>query len=69
MVREFDCADCGAHVTSFGDTGVLFLMGKRRDVANEQNLCAECMYIRSIEDPIEREAVRDFLHRPKEKPV
>lgn len=49
--HEFDCIDCGTHVLSFGP-----------EHANDENICAECMWLRSIEDPIEREQLRKFLN-------
>jgi hypothetical protein len=64
MTREFICRDCGIAVTSIGDaSGHLFLMGKEREAANEQDLCLECLWLRSIEDPVEREELRQFLAR------
>jgi hypothetical protein len=63
MTREFICRDCGIHVSAFGDAGQLILMGKPRETANEQDLCVECLLLRSIEDPVEREELRQFLAR------
>ena len=48
--REFDCIDCGIHVLQF-----------MPHQANDQNLCAECTWLRSVEDPVEREKLREFL--------
>lgn len=50
--REFICKDCDTQVFSFAP-----------DHANDQDLCAECLWLRSIEDPVERELLRDFLNR------
>lgn len=50
--REFDCADCGARVASFGVVA-----------ANEQDICAVCLWLRDIADPVERERARRFLRR------
>lgn len=49
---EFDCIDCGIHVLRFIN-----------HFANDQYLCAECTWLRSIEDPVEREKLRKFLNR------
>ena len=59
MTREFICRDCGIHVSAFGDA-------KPRETANEQDLCVECLWLRSIEDPVEREQLRQFLARRDE---
>ena len=48
--REFDCIDCGIHVLQFVT-----------HYANDENICAECSWLRSIEDPVEREKVRAWL--------
>lgn len=53
MPREFVCTDCGTPVFSFGESA-----------ANDQDICAECQWLRSIADPIERERLRQFLHTP-----
>lgn len=53
MTVEFTCKDCGTVVFSFGEAAA----------ANTQDLCAECIWLRSIEDPQEREKLRDFLSR------
>jgi hypothetical protein len=53
--REFICMDCGSTVTVFMPLA-----------ANEQDICIECTFIRSIEDPMERQKIRDFL-KPKQK--
>ena len=50
--REFDCIDCGIHVLQF----VVHQ-------ANDQNLCAECTWLRAVEDPAEREKLREFLNK------
>ena len=55
MPREFTCVDCGAHVAVFGEL-----------IANDQDLCMECMWLRSIEDPVDREKLREFLKRRDE---
>jgi hypothetical protein len=56
MTREFICRDCGAHVDAFGEPDAF-------KPANDQDLCAECLWLRSIEDPVEREKLREFLRR------
>lgn len=50
IVRTFVCRDCGVDVVSFGPVH-----------ANDQDICAECLWLRSIEDPVEREKLRQFL--------
>jgi hypothetical protein len=35
--------------------------------ANEQHLCAQCMWLRDIEDPVEREALRAWLQKIGER--
>lgn len=54
--REFICRDCGTNVTVFGEVDAF-------KPANDQDLCAECIWIRSIENPVEREKLRAFLQR------
>jgi hypothetical protein len=51
--KEFICRDCATAVASFGDPA-----------ANDQELCAVCLWLRSIADPAERERVRSFLRTP-----
>lgn len=53
MTREFTCTDCGTDVTFFGVEAA----------ANEQDLCATCLWLRAVEDPVEREKLREFLQR------
>lgn len=48
--REFTCQDCGTLVFSFGQPH-----------ANDVDICAECLWLRDIEDPVEREKLRKFL--------
>ena len=48
--REFDCRVCGVHVFSYGAPH-----------ANEQDMCAECLWLLNIEDPVEREKMRVAL--------
>jgi len=50
--RTFICRDCEIEVHAFAP-----------DHANDQDLCVECKWLRAIEDPIEREQLRDFLNR------
>jgi hypothetical protein len=50
MTREFDCADCGTHVYSYGEAA-----------ANDQDICATCQWLRDVEDPEDREMLRAFL--------
>ena len=50
---EFDCIDCGIHVVAFNYLAA----------ANSQDLCFTCQWIRSIEDPEEREKLRAFLNK------
>lgn len=54
LTEEFSCIDCGVRVVRFGPP-----------VANDQHVCAECTWLRSIEDPEERERLRRFLQRQK----
>jgi hypothetical protein len=51
LPREFECMDCGVLVVSLGELA-----------ANDQDCCAECTWLRSVEDPAEREKLRTFLH-------
>lgn len=51
MPREFDCRDCGDHVVSFTEPA-----------ANEQNICAKCLWLREVEDPEDRAMLRAFLN-------
>jgi hypothetical protein len=54
--REFDCIDCGMHVVSWGPM-----------VANDQDLCVTCAWLRTVADETERRRLRTFLKRePKE---
>jgi hypothetical protein len=53
--RQFVCVDCNIHVTTFA--------GRKDPV--EPNLCAVCDFLRTVEDPVEREAMRALL-QPKE---
>lgn len=48
----FVCKDCGVEVTRF------VLMA-----ANDQELCLECEFLRTIEDPGEREELRRVLRQ------
>lgn len=50
--REFICRDCGIHVLTYV-----------HPAANDQDYCAECIWLRSIDDPVEREKLREFLKR------
>jgi hypothetical protein len=52
MTREFTCKDCGTLVFAFGEQH-----------ANDQDLCAECIWLRAVEDPVDREKLREFLKR------
>jgi hypothetical protein len=52
MEREFDCLDCGDHVVAFSAMA-----------ANDQDICAKCLWLRDIEDPYDREMLRTFLNR------
>ena len=54
--REFDCVDCGVHVVFFTPI-----------YANDQDLCVECSFLRSVRDPEEREKIREILK--KERPA
>ena len=51
--HEFICRDCGIHVVMFSE----------HMAANDQDYCAECLWLRSIDDPVEREKLREFLKR------
>ena len=48
--REFRCVDCGAEVCSLGEPH-----------ANDQDMCATCLWLRAVEDDRERERLRAFL--------
>ena len=50
--REFDCIDCGQHVVQIIENH-----------ANDDDVCIECLWLRGIKDPAEREAAREFLRR------
>jgi hypothetical protein len=52
MEREFDCLDCGDHVVALGALA-----------ANDQDICAKCLWLRSIEDPDDRAMLRAFLNK------
>lgn len=52
--RSFTCQDCGTLVFSFGEPH-----------ANDQDVCAECTWLRNIEDPVEREKLRKWLEERK----
>ena len=61
---EFTCVDCGVDVFHFGPKA-----------ANDQHVCATCAWLREIEDPADREKLKEWLeerepnHPPKqEKP-
>jgi hypothetical protein len=49
-VHEFDCKDCGEHVVSFGPI-----------FSNDNDVCAQCTWIRSIPDEADRQRLREFL--------
>lgn len=49
-ISEFICIDCSVPVVRFGTLH-----------ANDQDLCAQCAWLRNIEDPKEREELRKFL--------
>jgi hypothetical protein len=49
--RTFKCEDCGILVIVY------------QTHANDQNLCAECTWLRDIEDVDDRKALREFLRR------
>lgn len=49
-VREFRCEDCGIDVIQLMPVA-----------ANDVPFCGMCSFIRSIEDPVEREMVRRHL--------
>lgn len=61
MPIEFDCIDCGVHVFQF--VNLQFTPGSQ---ANDDHVCAECAFIRTIEDPAEREALRRILQRMRD---
>jgi hypothetical protein len=46
----FTCLDCGIEVHAIGVSA-----------ANDQDLCIECTWLRNIEDPAEREKLRQWL--------
>lgn len=50
--REYDCRDCGVHVFQY-----------LASAANDQEICATCLWLREIDDPEEREALRKLLSR------
>lgn len=49
-VKTFICIDCGADVVSIGTVH-----------ANDMDICAECTWLRAVEDDAEREKLRKFL--------
>lgn len=53
----FVCLDCGADVYR----AVSF-------AANDQDICATCEWIRTIEDPKVREQLRERLRKERESP-
>lgn len=52
MPREFTCTDCGTPVVQFGEMH-----------DNDQDVCATCSWIRSIDDPVEREKLRAWINK------
>lgn len=50
--REFICRDCSIPVVQIIPTH-----------DNDQDICSTCLWLRTIEDPQERAALRDFLTR------
>lgn len=48
--REFICQDCGTPVVIFAQMH-----------ANDVDVCLTCLWLRAIEDPVEREQLRKFL--------
>jgi len=48
--RAFKCADCGWDVVSFG-----------APYDNDQDICAQCSWLREITDEGEREKLRRYL--------
>lgn len=53
--RTFTCQDCGIVVHAFSAH------------ANDVDICMECLWLRSVEDPVERAALRKFLNKGKEQ--
>jgi hypothetical protein len=49
-LHRFECADCGATVWR-----------AVRPAANDESVCLTCNFLRSIADPVEREAIRRRL--------
>jgi hypothetical protein len=52
--HEFTCRDCGTRVYRY----VVH-------AANDHDLCVECIWLRDIEDPDERERLRAWLRRDR----
>ena len=50
--RQFTCIDCGWHVVVMSVPH-----------ANDEDLCAQCSWLREIKDPEEREKLRRHLNR------
>lgn len=51
-VREFDCRDCGVRVVRVVQTH-----------ANDDDICGECAFLRTIEDPDDRANLTAFLRK------
>lgn len=54
--REFECEDCGTHVYTFLE----------RRPGTTDNLCAECDFLRTVEDPVVRDQLRELLGATKQ---
>ena len=52
--REFTCTDCGWDVVSWGE-----------QADNEQDICAQCSWLRDIKNEAERDKLRKFLQEQR----
>lgn len=57
FTREFVCEDCGAEIFSISP------------IANDDSpVCCVCEWLRAVEDPVERQKLREFLARVSKNP-
>jgi hypothetical protein len=54
--REFICKDCETQVLAFATPH-----------ANDQDICAQCQWLRSVADPKERERLRRWFNAQTEQ--
>lgn len=53
LPTEFDCTDCGDHVVSFPMVDL------------KEPVCMTCQFLRTVQDPKEREEIRKLLRLVK----